>query len=142
MKHATFNSLVIKRFDNCEQVLCRKDKEYSSDTDRLHNFKKAGRIKNQDPVQALDGMWLKHRVSLDDIVENLIKDPLYLPSRELIDEKFGDNIAYTLLLEGLIEDRREAALKQDSGGNGREGEMVVRTDTTTNRVLFASTHNI
>jgi len=107
MKHETFNKLVEERLEGCINTLGVKNKEYSSDTDRLHNFKKAGRMKGQDPIQALDGMWLKHRVSMDDIIERMIADPTYLPPKELIKEKLGDNLNYTLLLEGLIEDRRE-----------------------------------
>jgi len=107
MLHKKFDEVVRERLQNCVDTLCSKDKEYSSDTDRLHNFKKAGRMKGQDPIQALDGMWLKHRVSVDDMVEQLVADAGYIPSKELIAEKFGDNHNYLLLLEGLIEDRRE-----------------------------------
>jgi len=106
MFHKEFEILVQNRLSSCSGVLCNKDKEYSSADDRLHNFKKAGRFKDQDPIQALDGMWLKHRVSIDDMVERMIADPLYVPGRELVTDKLGDNINYTLLLEGLIEDRR------------------------------------
>jgi len=41
------------------------------------------------------------------VVERMKEDPCYLPSKELIAEKFNDNINYTLLFEGLVEDRRE-----------------------------------
>jgi hypothetical protein len=107
MRHETFNNLVEARIDDCVETLGVKNKEYSSDSDRLHNFKKAGRMKGQDPIQALDGMWLKHRVSMDDIIEQMIADPTYLPPRELVKEKVTDNVNYNILLEALIEDRRE-----------------------------------
>ena len=106
MNHEDFNKLVSARLEKCADVLIKKDKEYSSADDRLHNFKKAGRMKGQDPIQALDGMWLKHRVSVDDIVERMSNDPFYVPGKDVITEKLGDMINYTLLLEGLIEDRR------------------------------------
>jgi len=106
MLHKEFEILVHNRLSSCVEVLCSKDKEYSSADDRFHNFKKAGRLKDQDPIQALDGMWLKHRVSSDDMVERMIADPLYVPDRGLVADKLGDSINYTLLLEGLIEDRR------------------------------------
>lgn len=106
MNHNNFNTLVNARLEKCADVLMKKDKEYSSADDRLHNFKKAGRMKGQDPIQALDGMWLKHRVSIDDIVERMSNDPFYVPERDMVTEKLGDMINYTLLLEGLIEDRR------------------------------------
>ena len=106
MNIENFNQIVSRRFAACEAVLVQKGDEYATESDRLHNFKKAGRIKGQDPVQALDGMWLKHLVSIDDIIERMINDPLFVPDQDLMREKLGDNINYTVLLEGLIEDRR------------------------------------
>lgn len=106
MEHQIFNQLVTDRLNACVEVLTKKDKEYSSSWDRLHNFKRAGRMADRDPILALDGMWLKHRVSVQDMVEHMVADPYYLPSRDLIAEKFGDNHNYLLLLEALIEDRR------------------------------------
>ncbi len=108
MNAEDFNELVLERFNQCGETLCNKGDEYASDKDRLHNFKKAAQIKGCDPIQALDGMWLKHRVSLEDMLDRLATDHCYLPSKELIAEKLGDNHNYTLLLEGLIEDRRSA----------------------------------
>lgn len=114
MDHEVFNQLVARRLARCEGILLQKNKEYSSGEDRLHNFKKAGRLKNQDPIQALDGMWLKHRVSVDDIVERMIADPLYVPKEELLDDKLVDLVNYALLLEGLIEDRRAGLARDNS----------------------------
>jgi hypothetical protein len=37
----------------------------------------------------------------------MIADPTYLPPRELVKEKVTDNVNYNILLEALIEDRRE-----------------------------------
>lgn len=106
MQHEVFNALVDNRLSHCQELLGTKKEEYAQGEDRLHNFKKAGRMKDQDPVKALDGMWLKHRVSIDDIVERMAKDPSYVPDHHLVAEKIADNINYNLLLEGLIEDRR------------------------------------
>ena len=115
MNSEDFNKLVAERLTQCTRVMTAKAGEYASDADRLHNFKKAGRMKDQDPVRALDGMWLKHRVSVDDMVERLCTDAGYVPDKALIAEKFGDNHNYLLLLEGLIEDRRSLlAFNQES----------------------------
>ena len=54
MNSETFNEIVKDRLIYCEDVLGIKNAEYSSDFDRLHNFKKAGRMKGQDPIQALE----------------------------------------------------------------------------------------
>lgn len=107
MKHDTFSILVEKRLEACKKVLINKDKEYSSDEDRLHNFKQAGKARNKTDIEALDGMWMKHIVSIWDAIDKMSYDKSYTPSEEWVKEKLGDNINYTLLLEGLIEDRRE-----------------------------------
>lgn len=127
MEHQDFANIVTARLLDCEEVLIKKNKEYSSTFDRLHNFKVAGRIKGVDPVAALDGMWLKHRVSIADMVERMAEDPTYVPSRELVAEKLGDNINYTLLLEGLIEDRRDI-LDSDIAPPLQDGEATVLND--------------
>jgi len=111
MRHEDFNTIVNHRFEECAKVLIRKDKEYSSGTDRLHNFYRAAALMDCTPVEALLGMWAKHLVSIIDVVQRMTRERGYVPSQELVAEKFGDNINYTLLLEGLIEDaRREGGL--------------------------------
>lgn len=107
MDHTTFKRLVINRLNCCNEVLTLKDKEYSSSEDRLHNFKQAGKSRNCTPVKALDGMMMKHIISFWDIVDRMENDSSYVPPKELVAEKLGDMINYTLLAEGLIEDRRE-----------------------------------
>ncbi len=114
MNNETFNSIVQSRLDACSKVLCRKAEEYASDSDRLHNFVVAGRMDNESPVRALWGMWKKHIVSIRDAIERMNSDPTYCPSPEWCAEKLGDNINYTLLLEGLIQDRLIPALKNST----------------------------
>lgn len=107
MKAKRFDALVKNRLQLCEEVLVNKDKEYSSATDRLHNFVSAGRMLDVDPVVALQGMMVKHLVSMLDMINQMGKDPSYVPPKELVHDKLGDVINYTLLLEGIIEDRRD-----------------------------------
>ena len=95
-----FDKVVENRLDSCKRVLSSKDKEYSSDTDRLHNFRLAAAMSETTPELALWGMWCKHLVSVKDLIdrpENV--------TTELIHEKLGDVINYTLLLEGLLTER-------------------------------------
>lgn len=113
MKQIDFEMLVEARLETCRQTLIMKDKEYSSDVDRLHNFKESGREQNCDPIKALDGMLSKHRVSFRDIVNRMNNDPVYCPSKEYVAEKLGDVINYTLLAEGLIEERRSNLKPKD-----------------------------
>lgn len=107
MKHKVFTEIVMARVAKCEMVLGSKDKEYSSGTDRLHNFKSAARARNQSVPKALDGMMMKHLCSMWDEIDKMEKDPRHVPSKEWVNEKLGDVINYTLLLEGVIEDRRD-----------------------------------
>lgn len=86
-------------------TLMSKSKEYSTKDDKLHNFKRAAKESNTSPEKALLGMLLKHRISVLDMVDNL--DEGILPTRALVDEKFGDYINYLVLLEALIKERIE-----------------------------------
>lgn len=117
MKHTRFSRLVEERLNSCKDVLISKDKEYSSEGDRLHNFKRAAALDEESPEKALWGMMKKHIISMRDMVEKIDEnEPCYIPSKELVHEKLGDVINYTLLLEGLIEERRdkESDLEQPS----------------------------
>lgn len=120
MNHQEFNKLVKARLTDCENVLAAKDKEYSSDEDRLHNFKYSGLILEEDPIRSLRGMWIKHFVSILDMFKRLIEDPFYMPSEKIIKDKLGDNINYTLLFEGLIEDRKKEVIT----GSGLNSEKI------------------
>jgi hypothetical protein len=104
----TFNNLVDERIENCRKTLVLKGEEYSREGDRLWNFKSAARHRKTTPEDALMGMRVKHDVSIEDIVAGLAQGKI--PSRETVHEKIGDEINYMLLLEGLIEERREQQL--------------------------------
>jgi hypothetical protein len=108
MDNDTFLEIVKNRLDYCEKILNIKGEEYSGDVDRLHNFKEAAKFLGCSSEKALLGMWIKHLVSIKDIIENIdrLNNTGYVPDDKLIDEKFGDAINYILLLEGLIKERR------------------------------------
>jgi hypothetical protein len=105
MKQEQFENVLRRRIDQSMDVLAAKNKEYSSDLDRLHNFKVAAQISvhDQSPEQALVGMWRKHLVSILDIVEGVSNGKTY--TREYLDEKIGDTVNYTFLLEALLVER-------------------------------------
>lgn len=105
MNHDRFNAIVNRRFEECEAVLASKDEEYSSETDRLHNFYVAARMQGCSPPKALQGMLVKHIVSVWDMIDRMDRDPVYVPDRALIKDKIGDVINYMVLLEGLMDDR-------------------------------------
>jgi len=95
-----FEALVNNRLKECRETLFAKGEEYSSDIDRLHNFKIAARIDGITPEKALWGMYRKHLVSVMDLKNNPYD---YTP--ELVKEKIGDSINYHLLLEALLVER-------------------------------------
>jgi hypothetical protein len=74
----------------------------------MHNFKYAGALLRKSDVHALRGMWVKHLVSILDLMESLINDPTFVPTEQTMKDKFDDNINYTLLLEGLIRERQNS----------------------------------
>ena len=120
MKHTRFEKIFNRRVKLTRDVLASKNAEYASDSDKMHNFKRAGAMEQCSPEKALIGMWTKHIVSLLDIVDELEKkcgtNPNCFPSfypdvyMDKIDEKIGDAINYLILLEALIIERKERVL--------------------------------
>ena len=120
-----FNKMLEERIEKTRQVLDSKNKEYASNSDKLHNFKRAGDMLRQTPEQALVGMWTKHIISILDIVDQidtanrpripadytLEEFTKYLKAKKLtiatVEEKIGDAVNYLILLEALIKERYE-----------------------------------
>lgn len=102
-----FKELAQNRFMHCLNLLLgEKHKEYSRNSDKLHNFKRAAEIKgNITPETALVGMMMKHIVSILDIVDDL-ETHQEVPSEKFLSEKIGDLINYLVLLEALITERK------------------------------------
>jgi len=102
-----FDKIVNERTGKIKSILINKAKEYATNADRYHNFNIAGRILDISPERALIGMWMKHMVSVLDLVEWVDWEPAKLTT-EIIDEKIGDAINYLILLEGMLQSRQEA----------------------------------
>lgn len=96
MTHEQFETVLNARFDKCKAVMLRKSKEYATPSDKLHNFKVAGKFMNLSPDQSLWGFLVKHLVSIQDIVNSDT-----IPTVATIDEKIGDCINYFILLEAI-----------------------------------------
>lgn len=95
-----FNEFLEEQLTNTRNVLASKEAEYASDNDRLHNFRHAALMIRSTPEEALLGMMVKHLVSFVD----LMKDPTSA-TPELINEKCGDTINYTLLAQYMLLER-------------------------------------
>lgn len=109
MDNKTFQTLAHRRFEECKKVLAAKNAEYSRGGDKLHNFKRASAIVGSGrhryyPEDALEGMWLKHLVSILDMIDDVPN----LPTIKLLDSKITDAINYLVLLEALFMEQMEA----------------------------------
>lgn len=85
---------ILNRVKNKLQI---KAKEYIRNNDTMHNFNKASIKKQIIREEALNGMKLKHEISIDDIINDLKLN--ILPNRCTVDEKFGDRLNYNILEE-------------------------------------------
>ena len=121
MKVEDFDAIVENRLGSCRETLVPKGEEYSRNRDRLWNFKAAARKRGCTPEEALQGMHVKHLVSVDDIVQDAIEGKH--ADDDLLAEKFGDTINYYLLLEAQLRERR---------GDGRReyNKRFVRVEIT------------
>lgn len=97
MNQNDFTDVVNEQIEFCKDILCAKSKEYSTDTDKLHNFKNAAGMMGCDPKEALAGMMAKHTISVYDMCRDGKKHDL-----GLWEEKITDHINYLLLLKALV----------------------------------------
>ena len=125
MKTDQFNEIVTARVQSIQTVLMNKAKEYSSDTDRLHNFKVAAGLASrpETPEQALWGMMRKHLVSVIDIIDQTAVGKA--PSDHMRNEKIGDSINYLILLEALLIERQ--ALGAGQVVEGTNATLIYKT---------------
>lgn len=98
MTENEFAHVLEGRIDEMRRVLGVKSGEYTSNKDRLGNFKDAARMLRCNPSQALIGMLAKHLVSIFDLVNSSVAVKPGLP---IWSEKIGDAINYLVLLYAL-----------------------------------------
>ena len=103
-----FELLLNGRIQAIRDTLSKKGSEYSRNYNRYHNFDLAARILNTSPEQALIGMYIKHFVSILDIIyqDDALTNPVKIEDAkaffEMLSEKITDSINYLILLEGII----------------------------------------
>lgn len=96
MRSNEFDEILFDTQTYMRTLLSGKAEEYASE-DRLYNFKRAGEIDHCTPQRALWGMFLKHLVSVIDLVDGRV--PL---TKERVDEKIGDSLNYFVLLKAIL----------------------------------------
>jgi len=94
-----FDEILNNRIEQIRKVLGSKAKEYAIG-DRLYNFKRAAEITRSTPEKALLGMFMKHLVSVLDLIEGSV--PL---TEYMINEKIGDAINYLILCEAVLREK-------------------------------------
>jgi len=115
MQHKKFEKLLKVVIGRIPTTLASKSAEYSTDSDKLYNFKRSGERLRVTPERALMGMAEKHYTSITDIVDKIeaenqavglqrIIRPRFLTKKKL-EEKITDGINYLILLEALIKER-------------------------------------
>jgi hypothetical protein len=103
MDNKQFESIVLDQVNTIKRVLASKGKEYGIG-DRLHNFKVAARIADSTPERALQGMMMKHLVSVFDLIDACENKCIDI-TQPLIEEKCTDLVNYVILLKALLIER-------------------------------------
>ena len=106
MKEDKFQEVVEMVIKNINTVMGQKSESYARGGDKLHNFKRASRVAEVTPAQALLGMKLKHDVSILDMIDDIELRNGYATDEYML-EKFGDSINYSILLMALLIDMRK-----------------------------------
>ncbi len=109
MTEEKFEKLVNETLERIKEVLVVKGREYRRNNNPFHNFEEGARMKNISREKVLDGMLLKHEISINDMTNDL--DQNKIPSINAVHEKFDDNIIYLLLKKMMFIDRIENDIK-------------------------------
>ena len=105
MTEERFEQIVDETLNQIRETLIKKGAEYRRNQDPFHNFNVGSRITGLIREKVLDGMLLKHEISIADITNDLAEG--ILPKIETIEEKFGDNLIYLILKKASIIDKIE-----------------------------------
>jgi len=103
MDFKTFDKLVERETQRMKDVMCSKSADYSADDDKLFNFKLAAELDGISPIETLRGMWLKHRTSIRQGLDELVNGKTeYCRSEKWWIEKLTDDRNYSILLQALL----------------------------------------
>ena len=95
MTEGYFEDRLEDALNQARQTLGVKAKEYVRNGDRMHNFNRGAEKKGTIREHIIADFRLKHEISVDDMRNDIAEGQL--PSKELVEEKFGDIINYYLL---------------------------------------------
>jgi len=105
MTEERFDQVVDIFLNSIRETLIVKGKEYRRNGNVFHNFDEGSKRSGLIREKVLDGFLLKHEISIADMTNDLVDGKL--PTKELLDEKFGDNIIYLIIKKASIIDKIE-----------------------------------
>ena len=103
MTEQQFDKTVTDTLEHIKNLLVVKGKEYRRNNNPFHNFEEGSKRTGLIREKVLDGMLLKHEISIADMTNDLIEGKL--PKIDTVNEKFDDNLIYLLLKKASIVDR-------------------------------------
>lgn len=106
MTEERFNEVVEETLNEIRETLIVKGTEYRRNNNPFHNFDIGAQRSGLIREKVLDGFLLKHEISIADITNDLVDNKL--PTKKVIDEKFGDNLIYLLIKKASIIDKIES----------------------------------
>lgn len=105
MKKEYFKKVLNETIEGIKHTLGVKAMEYMRNDNAMHNFDVGAKITGQTREKVIFGFALKHNISIADIRNDIEKGKL--PSKEIVEEKFGDAINYLILEKASILDKIE-----------------------------------
>lgn len=105
MTEKKFEYEVEKTLEKLREVIIQKGREYRRNNNPFHNFEEGSKRSGLIREKVLDGFLLKHEISIADMTNDLEKG--IIPSREVVEEKFNDNLIYLLIKKVSILERIE-----------------------------------
>ena len=111
LKERHFDRMLSYVFDKLKNTLEIKAKEYMRNGDMLHNFNQASKMSGVLRELCINNFKLKHEVNRADLLMDLATMDHAVPSKEMIDERWGDIIVYNIL--EMISLMQKAELKED-----------------------------